>query len=248
MNTFFKKNNTVLLIAMIAVLVVPGVVFAQQGTTIVRLVELVETIMKALFPIITAMGILAFGYNIIKYLTSKNLQDQNIYKAGILNSLYALFIFFVFIGLITVLARSLGIPSLGADITTIDPAGVSAGQAEGISTLRNYALALAKFLSQRIIPLMIGAAILFFMGNIVISMTKSDNEAERTKLNGYLRWGILAIFLLLTLFSVVGLFTGSLFGTGPVIPQFPTSARSRTPKNPYFIGVFRCYRGLSWGY
>jgi uncharacterized membrane protein YjfL (UPF0719 family) len=64
---------------------------------------------------------------------------------------------------------------------------------------------------------------LFFIGNIIISMSKSDVEAERTKLNQYMKWGILALFLLLTLFSVVSLFTGSLFGTGAVIPQFPTS-------------------------
>lgn len=214
----------ILFITGIIGMVVPGLVLAQTGSpTIVTIVAAVEGVIKALFPIITALAILAFGYSLAKYLSAKDLADQSIYKAGLLNSLIALFVMFTLVGLITVLARSLGIPNLGVDITTSTTAGISPGTASGISTFRNLALSLSKFVSTRIIPIMLAGAILFFFGNIVIGITKNDQEAERTQLNAYLKWGILAIFIILTFFSIVSIFTGSLFGTKAVIPQFQTS-------------------------
>ncbi len=213
-------NTIALLFA--TVLMVPQVTHAQS-TAITNLVSMVQNIITALFPILVAAGILMFGYNITKFLLSQDQKDQNLYKKGIWNSLIALFIVFVFVGIITTLANSLGIGALGQDITTSSPAGTTAGTAGGISTFRNISLSIAKFGSQKIVPIMIAVSLLFFIGNIVISMAKSDNENERTKLNKYILWGILALFVLLTLFSIVGIFTGSLFGTGAVIPQFPTS-------------------------
>lgn len=216
----FSKLGLSLLTA--AVLIVPAFAFAQEPSTVIKLVSLVETIISTLFPIVTAVAILVFGYNIGKYMTSKTQADQNVYKSGIVNSLIALFIVFVLFGLIRVLANSLGIPSLGVDITVADPSGLGGGSG-GISTFRNIALTISEFISVRVIPILIACATLFFLGNVVVSMSKSDVEAERTKLNAYLKWGVLALFVLLTLFSIVGFFTGSLFGTAAVIPQFPTS-------------------------
>jgi hypothetical protein len=218
----FSRNNYIQygFLAMLGFVMIPSIAFAAPQS-IINLVTLVETIIQALFPIAVAVAVLTFGYNIAKYLTSKNLADQNVYKAGILNSALALFIIFVFLGVITVLANSLGIGSLGGNIGVSDPSGVAAGSG-GVSTFRNIALSVAGFISKRVIPIMVACAMLFFIGNIIISMSKSDVEAERTKLNQYMKWGIIALFLLLTLFSVVGMFTGSLFGTGAIIPQFQT--------------------------
>jgi hypothetical protein len=162
----------------------------------------------------------------MKYLTSKNLSDQNLYKSGMWNSLIALLIMFIVIGLVRVLAKSLGVPVLGTDI------GISTGQIvvnDGISSFRDIALTISRFASQRIIPIMVGGALLFFLGNIVISVTKSDSDEERVKTNAYLKWGIVALFILLTFFGVVSLFTGSLFGTKAVIPQFQTECPPSVP-------------------
>ena len=228
LDKYMKKNSSLkniskasLLLSMM-VLIMPVIAFADTPTVILDIVGFADTVIKAIFPILTALGILAFGYNIAKYLTSKDIVDQNVYKAGILNSLFALFIMFVIVGLITVLANSLGIPALGVDISVADKSGLVGGSG-GIGTFRNYALGIARFLTQRIIPILIACALMFFLGNIVISMTKSNVEAERTKMNDYLKWGILALFLLLTLFSIIGMVTGTFFGQGAIIPQFQTS-------------------------
>lgn len=203
-------------------LVLPGITFAA-AQPIVNLVSMIESIFSALFPLAIAAGVLVFGYNIFNYLRSKDLADQNLFKGGIINSLSALFVLFVFFGLIKVLARSLGIPELGVDLGTANNSDAFATASGGIATFRNIALQISKFVSQRIIPLMIAAGILFFMGNTVIAMTKGDQEKEREELNKYLRWGLLALFVLFTAISLVGFLTGSFFGTRPLIPQFETS-------------------------
>lgn len=196
--------------------VAPKITFAANA--IVSFVAFLERILSMLFPIMVAAAILAVGWNLVRYLSSKTLTDQNIYKAGILNSVLGLFIIFITVGLIHVLARSVGV-NVGATAGIADDSGLGMGKP---GSFRYIALTAAKFLSARVVPIMIACAILFFFGNIVISMTKSNVEEERTKLNQYLKWGILALFLILTLFGVVGLFTGSFFGIGAIIPQFQT--------------------------
>jgi hypothetical protein len=219
-----KINHTYFIPIVLGLVMIPAVSFAANA--IVSAVTLIETLMSAAFPIVTALGIVAFGYNVMKYLTSKNLSDQNLYKSGMWNSLIALLIMFIVIGLVRVLAKSLGVPVLGTDI------GISTGQIvvnDGISSFRDIALTISRFASQRIIPIMVGGALLFFLGNIVISVTKSDSDEERVKTNAYLKWGIVALFILLTFFGVVSLFTGSLFGTKAVIPQFQTECPPSVP-------------------
>jgi hypothetical protein len=223
MKKIISNNSTAFnfSLIMVGLMVVP--VVASAASAIVNFVTFIETLMSAAFPILTGLGIVVFGYNVMKYLTSKNLSDQNLYKAGIWNSLIALFIIFVLFGLIRVVANSLGIPVLGTDI------GIATGKigdGNGITSFREIALTIARFGAQRFIPIMIGGAVLFFIGNIVISMTKSDNEEERTNMNAYLKWGFIALFVLLTFFGIVSLFTGSLFGTKAIIPQFQTECPS----------------------
>ncbi len=219
MKSFFstKKILSSFGILLAVALLFPQVSFAASA--IVNFVSFLERIVTALFPIIVAAGFLAVGYNLIKYLSSRTSTDQNVYKSGIVNSMIGLLAIFIVIGLIKILANSLGIGALGADIGIADSSGSGLGRT---GSFRYIALSVVNFVSGRIVPILIACAMLLFFGNIVISMTKSDVEAERTKLNAYMRWGILALFLLLTLFSVIGMFTGSLFGTGAIIPQFQT--------------------------
>lgn len=220
MKQFLLKTFFLVSVACASIVATPLVTFADNG--LVKFVTLAEGIIQALFPIMVAVAILTFGYNLVKYLTAKDQIDQSVHKTGLFNSMIGIFVIFVIVGLITILAHSLGIPSLGADITVSDSSGLEAGSG-GIATFRHIALNISKFISARIIPILVACSLLFFFGNIIISISKSNVEEERTKLNAYLRWGILALFLLLTVFSIVGIFTGSLFGTSAVIPQFPTS-------------------------
>jgi hypothetical protein len=221
-NLHFKNPSSKLLLGSLGVLLIPGVTFAV-AQPILNLVSLIESIFTALFPIIVAVGVLVFAYNIFNYMRSSNLADQNLYKGGVVNSLIALFVVFTFFGIIKVLSTSLGIPQLGADLTTANNSDAFGNGSGGIATLRNISLGVAKFTSQRVIPIMVACAVLFFMGNTVISMTKTDQEKEREELNKYLQWGLLALFVLFTAISLVGFLTGSFFGTKPLIPQFQTS-------------------------
>lgn len=213
---FSLNNKTIGAIAVLAI-IVPQVTFAANA--IVSFVAFLERMVSALFPLMVAAAILAVGWNLVRYLSSKISTDQDVYKAGILNSLLGAFVIFITVGLIKVLAGAIGV-NLGDAIGVADNSGLGMG-APG--SFRYIALTVAKFISNRIVPIMIACAMLFFFGNIIVSMTKSNVEEERTKLNEYMKWGILALFLILTLFSVVGLFTGSFFGIGAIIPQFQTS-------------------------
>ncbi len=203
------------------VLMVIPLATSAASNTIISLVDFLEKFFSAIFPIVIAFAVLVFGYNIFKYMSSQDLADKNIYKGGIVQSLFAMLILFIFYGIIKVVAESLGI---GPDSNLINTARDSEAFATGgTMSFRNLALTIARFGSDRILPLMVAGGILFFMGNVVISMTKTDQEGERTNMNWYLRWGMLALFILFTAFGLIGFFTGTFFGSKPMIPQFRTS-------------------------
>lgn len=214
-----KSIIAIVLYSAFTFLLVPQVSFAAPNV-LVSFVSFLQRIITALFPIMTAAGFLAVGYNLIKFLSSKTSTDQSIYKTGIINSFVGLLVIFILFGLIKILAGTLGIASLGAPIGVADPSGSGLGRQ---GSFRYIIFSSTNFISSRLVPVLSASAVLFFFGNIIISMTKTDQEAERTKLNNYLVWGILAILILFTLFSIVGLFSGSLFGTAAIIPQFRTS-------------------------
>lgn len=201
----------------------PKFVFAQtEGNFIVKFFDFLDGFISGLFPVMVAIAILAVGYTIIKYLASNDIAERGIYKAGIINSVIGLFVIMTLFGIVRLMAQNLGITEIGQSITTVNPDGISPGSAS-ISGFRNYVLIVAKFLSTRVIPIVTAIAVLVFMGNTAIAMTKTDSEEERKNIKAYLQWGVFAIFLIFVLFGIIGLITGSLFGSGAMIPQFPTS-------------------------
>ncbi|MDB4984392.1 MAG: hypothetical protein JWM20_571 [Patescibacteria group bacterium] len=79
------------------------------------------------------------------------------------------------------------------------------------------------WISATIVPMLVAIAVLVFMFNMIMFIFNSDNEAERAKFKKYSLNSILALFILLCVWGVVGIFTHTFFNKDPVIPQLPTS-------------------------
>lgn len=96
-------------------LVLPVITFAQAprpgnqetGGVFINILEFVQKVMGYLMPIITGGLIILFGWNLIQFLMKKeNIEDADKFKKAMINSLIALFLWFVLVSLINMVAKS----------------------------------------------------------------------------------------------------------------------------------------------
>jgi TRAP-type C4-dicarboxylate transport system permease small subunit len=112
-----KSNFNKLMIATGASVAMPLLAFAQTtgtgnftytGSTFQKIIQLVQDIIGAVFPIITAILVLYFAYEIFKFMKEEG-ADKAIYKGRVIQALLALFVWFTFFGIIQILAKSAGL-------------------------------------------------------------------------------------------------------------------------------------------
>ena len=81
----------------------------------------------------------------------------------------------------------------------------------------------ASFINTKIMPILVGLAILAFLYNLIYFIAKSGSDQERLTFRNYMVNSLIALFILVSIWGIVGLGTRTLFGTKPFIPQLPTS-------------------------
>lgn len=93
--------------------------------------------------------------------------------------------------------------------------------AAGLQSFRDIVNKIILFINGQIMPMLIILAIIFFFWNIVHFLMKMDNETERQKFKKYSINSLIGIFIILSVWGIVGLGTGIFFNTTPGIPQLP---------------------------
>ncbi len=92
----------------------------------------------------------------------------------------------------------------------------------GDSTFKNVIFEIVSIL-ELALPLLFGGALIIFFWGLSKFVINSDNETELKKGKNYMLWGILALFILISYRTIVGLVVRDLeFGDGNTIPQLPT--------------------------
>lgn len=92
------------------------------------------------------------------------------------------------------------------------------------TTFREILNGIASFVSDRIMPLLVAVAVLIFIWNLIHFIANAGNERERETFKNYMVNAVFALFILLSIWGIVGVGTRTLFGTKPFIPQLPTSS------------------------
>ena len=91
------------------------------------------------------------------------------------------------------------------------------------TSLRDIMNGFASLVSGKIMPILVGIAILAFLYNLIYFIAKSGSEQERETFRNYMINALIALFILVSVWGIVGLGTRTVFGTKPFIPQLPTS-------------------------
>jgi len=65
-----------------------------------------------------------------------------------------------------------------------------------------------------LVPLVMGLAVLAFVYGILKYLTKSGDPTARAEGNQFMIWGIVALFVMVSLWALVGVIKGTFFGSG----------------------------------
>lgn len=98
----------------------------------------------------------------------------------------------------------------------------SAGQIHNLTELINFGTCT---LMKAVIPLLVGLAVVGFVYGIIKYFLNPDNEEKRKQGKSFMLWGFIALFVMVSMWALVGLFTGTFTGGNPVIPTLPASTQ-----------------------
>lgn len=83
--------------------------------------------------------------------------------------------------------------------------------AANVGTFRDLVLSIVKLLSTGVMPILVAIGIVIFMTNLIQYIRASDNESEHVKFGKYVGWSLLALFVMLGVWGIVGILVRSLF-------------------------------------
>ena len=75
------------------------------------------------------------------------------------------------------------------------------------------------FINSLLVPLVIGLAVLYYLWNVVRYISNSSNESERTKATKGMFYGIIALFVMTSVWGLVNVATDLFGAEGFGIPQ-----------------------------
>lgn len=91
-----------------------------------------------------------------------------------------------------------------------------------IGSLKELISCVIEMVISPLVALLIGLAVLVFLWGIVTYVRNLDNETKRSEGRMMMVWGIIALFVMVSVWGLVGILTGTFnFGTTePTPPQF----------------------------
>ena len=98
----------------------PFLAFAQQGTQIYGILNIVQNILNVLIPIVITLGIVYFIYGVIKYVTAKDEEARKEGRTVMIYGIIGLFVIVSIWGLIRFLGTATGVGQGGTNCL-IDP-------------------------------------------------------------------------------------------------------------------------------
>lgn len=82
---------------------------------------------------------------------------------------------------------------------------------------------LISFVNGKILPFIVLLTIVYFLWNLARFIRSMDQEKEREVFKKYSINALIGIFIMISLWGLVGILTGTFFGARPILPQLPTS-------------------------
>ncbi|MBK5215554.1 MAG: hypothetical protein JJE53_01960 [Candidatus Pacebacteria bacterium] len=103
---------------------------------------------------------------------------------------------------------------------TTNVAGIVCGQ--GITNLTSLINFFTCTLMNAVVPLLVALAVTAFVYGIIKFFLNPDNEEKRKAGKSFMLWGLITLFVMVSIWGLVGILSSSLTpGAKPLIPNLP---------------------------
>ncbi len=196
-------------------------------TTISGVLNRIETIINLVIPFLIGLAVFIIIYGILGYIS--NAADEERRKEArdfIMWGVIGIFFMLSIWGLVTILVNTF--PTAGSsDIVnqTYNPGNtVTAPTSAAPTDLIQFINRMQAIGTIAIIPFLFAIAIFIILLGIVNYIRQGDNEEKRAEARAFVIWGVISIFIMLSIWGFVSILVNSfkVTNTIPTIPILPT--------------------------
>lgn len=205
----------------------PMISFAAVGpcediTGLGKVICQLQQILNALVPFLISLGVVYFIWSVVNYVIADGEEAKKQGKERMIYGVIGFAVIFGLSGLVNIVVDTFGLtnglpdPDIGTCKALSNP---------NFSDLLSY---ITCMISNSIIPLIFAiAGIMFIWGVVNFFIINADEEAKRAQGKQFMIWGIIALAVMMSVWSLVGIF-GATFGLDTsVLPKVcPSSAPS----------------------
>lgn len=196
-------------------------VTCTASTAIEKMLCTVQGLLNSIVPVLIALGVVYFVWGVVQYVIGGGEEAK---KKGRDHIIYGIIGFAVIVGLwglVTLVTTTL-LPDSGSvtipilvPTTSTAVSGATCELAPKVQGLLNYGTCL---IQNSVIPLMFALAIAYFIWGVLQFIMGSSEEAKRTQGKTHMIWGIIALAVMLGVWSLVGIVGGSLNLNTTILP------------------------------
>jgi len=210
--------------------VVPFSTYAAGGIT--DFIVQIETILNYIIPFLVGLAVFIIIYGILGYISQSADEERRAQaKSFILWGVIGVFAMLSVWGFVSILVNTFNLDQSStiaidrygtardASGNIVDPATVLATRPATVIDL----ITRVNVVGSRIIPFLIGIAVFIIILGILNYVRQGDNEEKRAEGRMFIIWGVVSIFIMLSVWGLVNILIGTFnFDNAvPTIPKLP---------------------------
>ena len=236
------------MLSLFAFLILPASALAQYSMTVCvggglgSILCNIQRLLNATVPVLIALGVVYFVWGVVQYVIGGGEEAKTKGKNHMIWGLIGFAVIVGMWGLVTIVVRTFGVGAQSILIpttisTTTSAAGGFACDLGNGPKLQNLFGYITCMINNSVIPLMFALAVAFFIWGIVqFVILGASEEAKRTQGRQHMIWGVIALAVMLGVWTLVGILGGSFGLNTSVLPQVRPSGGPYPAPTNYFNG------------
>jgi uncharacterized protein with PQ loop repeat len=185
----------------------PATKISTTGAFFLRLENMIN---KVILPFLIGLGVLAIVYGVFGYIAQAGNEEKRAEaKQFIIWSFIGLFIMLSVWGILNILIKSFGTnTAIPSDLPTV-PLTTSTIGTTALTNISSVVIQLQKIINL-FIPFFVGLGVFFIIYGLVAYIAQAANEEKRKEARGFITWGLVGIFVMLSVWGLVNILIGTL--------------------------------------
>jgi uncharacterized membrane protein (GlpM family) len=186
-----------------------------------KLICQIQKILNAIIPFLMTLGLLYFIWGVVRYVIAGGDEDKSKGRDHIIYGLIGLSVIVGVWGLVNMITKTFG---LSGNAPSLDPLEVTGGisttcSLAGNPKFQDLICYVTKIINDSVIPLIFTLAVVMFLWGVVQYVINSDEEAKKEKGRQFMLWGIIALAVMVSVWGLVGILSGTFGINASVLPQ-----------------------------